>query len=137
MTLPRKNDVLRRLIYASEATHDQNGNLAEIIRTSQTNNGLDGITGLLWTDGRQYVQVIEGAAEAVDAVLARICGDARHHNLQVLSDLSVEGRAFTYWSMVGVHSAVDFDVEDERLRRAIQGAPADVQAALGERLRQE
>lgn len=136
MTLP-KNDLLRRLIYASEATHELNDDLPGILRTSQTNNGLDGITGLLWTDGRHYVQVIEGAAEAVDAVLARICVDARHHNLQILSDLTVERRAFTYWSMVGMHSAVASSSEDERLRRAIQGAPGDVQAALGERLRRE
>ncbi len=64
---------MRQLIYVSSVP--QQGPPPEpeaILAASQRNNARDGLTGLLYADGRRFLQVLEGEASAVAATIARI-----------------------------------------------------------------
>ena len=80
--------------------------IRSILRASETNNFLDGITGFLIFDKVHFVQVLEGDQAAVLETYERIGDDPRHAYLTVLDTRWVETRAFEGWAMGG-HIASD------------------------------
>ena len=62
------------------------------------------ITGMLWADGDNFAQVIEGDPDNVGQTMGRIRADRRHTDIEVLLDRSVLSRQFGDWSM---HQAAD------------------------------
>ncbi|WP_114226403.1 MULTISPECIES: BLUF domain-containing protein [Sphingomonas] len=91
---------LLSLTYTSQAVAGLNEAAIErILHSSQGNNALDGITGFLLFDGAAFVQVLEGAEDAVDDLLARIKADPRHRDLEVSDRRAVAQRAFPDWTM--------------------------------------
>ena len=101
-----------------------------ILEQSRHNNALDGISGLLWTDGVRFLQVLEGDPEAVGATFARISKDGRHHAIVTLSDREVEKREFGSWSMA--HRRVDDTAHefDDRIEKALRNASAEVRGTF-------
>ena len=87
---------MKQILYASvNAQSDgQPADVVAILEESRHNNALDGITGLLWTDGHRFLQVIEGGEEAVDACYARICADRRHRAIVTILERTVDRREF-------------------------------------------
>ena len=65
-----------------------------ILLQARANNGPQGITGMLAAGGGFYLQIIEGEAASVDALIARMQGDTRHENLRILQDIEVAERDF-------------------------------------------
>lgn len=58
------------------------------------------VTGVLFSSGGLFVQVLEGPEDALDALFQRISGDPRHRNVLLLdSEESIEERLFPHWSM--------------------------------------
>lgn len=51
--------------------------LAQILEVSRRNNGRDGLTGYLVSDGTWFLQILEGDDDRVNAALARIRADER------------------------------------------------------------
>lgn len=92
---------LERLVYESTATGttESLGNLAVILAESQRNNDRDGLTGALAAHRNRYIQVIEGPAQALDALLWRLETDPRHRDIILLGRESIETRLFGRWSM--------------------------------------
>lgn len=91
---------LKSLTYTSLAALDlDSGDLADIHETARHLNALDGITGLLVFDGKRFLQIVEGAEEAVDSLLARLRADPRHSALELRDERTVERRSFPDWSM--------------------------------------
>lgn len=90
---------MRQLVYISTATGIDPGELDAIAQCSQRNNARIGITGLLIFNGQNYVQVLEGAADAVEHLLDTIEGDSRHSGVVVALDIEVADRAFPDWDM--------------------------------------
>ena len=69
----------RRIVYSSTATAPTDDDTQiDILRQSRANNGLNGISGILLSDGRRFLQVLEGTPEAIEHVFARISADPRH-----------------------------------------------------------
>lgn len=95
--------LLRRIVYTSvpSGTHfrDDRDN---ILSQSRNNNGMDGLTGVLWSSPTRYVHVLEGPPEAVAATSARIMADGRHRNIEMLSDTMEPERLFGSWTMAGL-----------------------------------
>ncbi len=74
--------------------------VAAIIRHARAANAVQGLSGVLVFDGQSFSQYVEGPAQAVDALLARLPQDPRHtdftlHHYGPLRD----GRRFRQWSM--------------------------------------
>jgi hypothetical protein len=53
---------------------------------------------LLYRDG-EFVQILEGDAEHVGALMARITADPRHHDVRVLLEEPLHARRFAEWTM--------------------------------------
>jgi hypothetical protein len=89
-----------QLIYISTARApvDQ-ALLGAILETSRANNQKAGVTGLLVSGGRRFLQALEGPERSVLDTYARIQADPRHFALVLLSCRTVEARSFGAWSM--------------------------------------
>jgi Sensors of blue-light using FAD len=92
---------LERLVYESTATGttDSLTNLVVILAESQRNNARDGLTGALAAHRDRYIQVIEGSAQALDALLRRLESDPRHRDLVLMDRAPITYRLFAGWSM--------------------------------------
>ncbi len=92
---------LERLVYESTATGTTSsiGNLAVLLAESQRNNDRDGLTGALAAHRDHYIQVVEGPAQALDALLRRLEHDPRHRDIVVLDRGLINTRLFGRWSM--------------------------------------
>lgn len=60
---------------------------------------MDGVTGILLSDGRAYRQVLEEPEASVLAIYERIRVDPRHTDVVVINNHLIEERKFSYWSM--------------------------------------
>jgi hypothetical protein len=87
-------------VYVSSA-HKLMGDeeLLELLRVARQNNESRDITGmLLYRDGN-FLQVLEGPASAVDALIDKIKRDTRHHGIILMSRRGIEERQFSDWRM--------------------------------------
>jgi hypothetical protein len=92
--------LMRRIIYTSRSLIE--GNLAEldaIVAESIARNSNAGITGMLWSDGANFAQVIEGGHDEVGATMGRIRVDPRHTDIEMVLDRAVLSCQFGNWAM--------------------------------------
>jgi hypothetical protein len=91
---------MRQCLYvSSSAGRISDSDVAKILERARRNNERDGITGmLLYCDGN-FLQLIEGEDEVVEATFRRIERDRRHSDVTILFDEKVPKRAFADWSM--------------------------------------
>ena len=102
--------------------------LAEILTTARTLNGKNGVTGLFLYYGGHFLQVLEGTEDAVRETFARIREDARHHDIAVLFEETINASLYPDWSM-------GFQMLDgsELLEfPAVDGKPKDLRAMTGD-----
>lgn len=71
-----------------------------ILVTARRNNARDGLTGALIYNGHNFMQLLEGDAERVDACLAAIREDARHSGMIEIRRRAIEQREFADWTML-------------------------------------
>ena len=88
------------IVYVSAATgRPSETQLKQILDTARHHNSSLGITGmLLYRDGG-FMQALEGPAEAVRALYARIQRDPRHRSIITLVSEPQDRREFAGWSM--------------------------------------
>lgn len=67
---------------------------------ARRNNPLLGITGALICRNDIYLQLIEGLAQAIDALYSRILADDRHTNVELLLTEDMGERMFPAWAML-------------------------------------
>lgn len=124
---------LTRLFYVSEIVHPLSDVDVEIILgASQIKNRRGDITGMLVQSDEHFLQVLEGRAESVAALMRSILKDARHRDVREVLILETCRRHFARWAM-GLARRPDMGAELSRLHRA--GALArDEAMSLAERL---
>lgn len=89
-----------QLIYLSQAKSDLNySDLAAILESSRRHNPAKSITGILIYKDDQFLQLLEGNQEDVQAVMDKIAQDKRHMNISVLYQGDTAERFFADWSM--------------------------------------
>ena len=89
-----------RLVYASAATQlFSKSQLVSLLEHARAANQAQGITGMLLYKDGNFIQLIEGLREHVQALYARIVLDSRHHRLEVVFVGDAESRLFSDWSM--------------------------------------
>lgn len=120
---PAEETEVRRILYVSVGTAPgAAADLSEILHQSRHNNALDGITGLLWSDGIRFVQAIEGPAASVTATFERIRADPRHHAIVVLQDEMIAARDFGGWTMEHRRASDSADGADAHMARVLVNA---------------
>ncbi|WP_312489688.1 BLUF domain-containing protein [Sphingomonas sp.] len=116
----------QRLIYTSRAVDSGDGDhLQAILTVSRRNNGMDGVSGVLWAKDGRYTQLLEGPADSVAQAFARIRIDPRHSDIAVLDDRMVDARQFGEWAMAGLPGDRP-DMASERLRALLRNADAEI-----------
>lgn len=73
--------------------------LSDILRVSRENNARRDITGMLLYREGFFIQALEGEADDVDALYARIKRDPRHQNVLLVYRSPIPERGFEDWSM--------------------------------------
>lgn len=93
---------LEQLVYISRSSIPLTSPLdvADILEVSSRNNGAYRITGALTYSGDQFVQLLEGPADALDWLVERLRYDPRHREFDILDRMAVRERAFPEWSML-------------------------------------
>lgn len=95
--------MLTRLMYISRSRlvePDVLPSLRAISATATARNEVLGITGALLHTGSHFAQVLEGAAEDIDTLMAAIRADDRHDRLVVVAGGGAEARQFSAWMTV-------------------------------------
>jgi hypothetical protein len=121
---------MQQIVYISTATPAAAGNIATILAASRRNNGEAGITGLLYSDGVRFLQVLEGPPEAVKARFDVIAQDPRHRAVVVLSRREITNREFGDWAMAHQSSATDAEAFVARIDRMVANASPSVRATF-------
>jgi Sensors of blue-light using FAD len=107
---------VKRIIYCSQATSDVSPDeLVALLQVSRANNERAGLSGMLLYSSQSFLQVLEGAEQALEATYARILADDRHMNLRMLTNADVAVAMFPDWTMGFEH------VDDEELADDLDG----------------
>ena len=99
-----------------------------LLQEAQRLNAVDGVTGLLYTDGERFLQVLEGPAESVTLTYDRILADRRHHRIVKAEDRAIEQREFGDWTMADRSNSRERDIFDVRMRSALTEASAETRS---------
>lgn len=92
--------MLVRLLYASRAVGKiECAGVHDIMQQSHAHNHQNGITGILCHTDKLYMQVLEGGRAAVNALYAKILGDARHTDVVLLHYEEISERHYAGWTM--------------------------------------
>ena len=123
---------LKSLAYTSLARLDlTSDDLADIHRTARDFNALEGVTGLLIYNGTHFLQIIEGAADAVDGLVERLRRDARHSGFEVRDERRIEQRSFPDWAMeLALVKDNYFEARDDIVQRLPTSVATDVRDRL-------
>lgn len=73
--------------------------LAKLLLLARQNNARAGLTGMLLYAEGSFFQVLEGPAEAVDALYSKIELDTRHAKMTKIIQESIRRRVFDDWTM--------------------------------------
>jgi Sensors of blue-light using FAD len=87
-------------VYSSSAVKlFSQAELLDLLAQSRENNTSLGITGMLLYKDGNFMQVLEGEEETVQALVAKIARDPRHRGIITLLRGPLEERQFPDWSM--------------------------------------
>jgi len=91
---------LETAVYVSKAaTQMSTPSLFGLLAKARANNRANGVTGVLLYSEGVFLQVLEGAAGALDATLARIEKDERHQSMQIVYRDMLKTRVFDGWTL--------------------------------------
>lgn len=92
--------MLVRLIYASYSTTNLNAqDITQILQTSQKNNSVKRISGVLFYSDRYFLQCLEGERHVVNETYLRIAADPRHAKCVLIDYNAIAYRLFPKWAM--------------------------------------
>ena len=94
----------------------------DILESSSRNNQESGITGFLIFNGRNFLQLIEGSKDSLDALMANIERDPRHNGVVWLEDHPITERVCENWMMKQLMLADCIDTREASLNQALPGA---------------
>ena len=91
---------VQHVLYRSQAVSPFSADqLADLLEESRAWNEVHAITGLLCYGQGEFIQLIEGEAQHVHRLYARIQRDPRHEHVTLLSDAAGPLRLFPDWRM--------------------------------------
>jgi Sensors of blue-light using FAD len=95
--------VLIALGYVSHANFEDasaaSPDIQNILASAQKHNSANNVTGVLVSDGKRFLQILEGDEASVIGTYLRISNDSRHRMVESLGFISIETRHFPAWKM--------------------------------------
>ncbi len=98
--------------------------IAAILVSARRNNARDELTGALVYNGHNFLQLLEGPDDQVEACLAVIRADPRHSGMVEVRRRAVETRDFGEWAML---YDPRFEWQDDGVARLAANGRIDVQ----------
>ena len=122
---------LRTLTYTSRASPGlTDAGVAAIHVAAKTLNALDGVTGLLVYNGASFLQVVEGAEDAIADLVARLQADPRHHDFTIRDERTIDARSFPDWNMALATVPAEASAARQVLERRLPDSALDSTRAL-------
>ena len=90
---------MHRIVYVSTASNLNENHLAGLLAQAKAYNASNNVTGFLLYNDRNFLQLIEGDADQIEQLMARIELDARHNGVVRLIDEDTEIRCAPDWAM--------------------------------------
>lgn len=119
---------MRCIVYLSlETRRMARADILDILRVSRVNNTVREVTGMLMYYDGVFLQVLEGDAERIEALMTVLRHDRRHRDMRVLLDEPIAQRHFAEWSMALVDLA-DLPADDRWLCRHLDRPLPDHQS---------
>ena len=120
-----------QLLYISTAQGTVSAtDVFRILADYRRNNGRSDITGFLYSDGKRFLQALEGNAAEVEETFERIRADKRHSGVVVLSRRTIEAREFGEWAMESRGAPGNDDAVLRRVNMLVANASPTVQATF-------
>ncbi|WP_232834074.1 MULTISPECIES: BLUF domain-containing protein [unclassified Sphingomonas] len=116
--------MMRQLVYISTVRRGAAVDADAILAQSRRNNARDRVTGLLFFDGKRFLQALEGEDNVVTTAFARIQADERHYALVILSNRVIATREFGEWAMAYARPGEAADALDRVVRLTADADPA-------------
>jgi hypothetical protein len=117
---------LKSLTYTSLASLDlEPSDLEAIHRSARDSNALEGITGLLIFNGTHFLQIVEGAPQAIDELVERLRRDPRHTSIEIRDERPIADRTFPGWSMELVKVSASYFEAKETVSDRLPAAVAE------------
>jgi len=119
---------MRQIIYRSTTTAPTGraaDDIPAILREAAARNGIDGITGLLYSEEAAFLQAIEGPEESIAHLIDSLRADPRHRDFTILLDRATDRRDFGDWTMAYRDRRESIDMFDERMRVLLAGVSAE------------
>ncbi|MDT0577039.1 BLUF domain-containing protein [Croceicoccus sp. F390] len=92
--------MLRQVTYISTVSADMPyEDVRSIVSLSRSANAQREVTGLLFYNGRNFLQVLEGDNAVLRSLMSLIIQDPRHAGVSVLANVEIMARSFPQWSM--------------------------------------
>lgn len=111
---------MRQLVYISTGSAQlTEADVAGILETSQRKNPQRGLTGFLIYNGRNFLQLLEGDAAAIDILMEELRADKRHNGLVRIEDVAIDVRRFTDWTMRRLELSSEIDERRAKLREML------------------
>ena len=129
-------------VYASAAGRDfETQELSELLEVARENNAKLGLTGMLLYAEGSFFQALEGQADVVDALYAKIERDPRHNQVTLIIREPIPKRNFDDWTMgfykvsrkelAGMSGVNDFFGKDRTALSVDAGRAKKLLAAFG------
>ena len=96
------------------------GDIESILEISRANNAKRSVTGLLIYNGSSFLQILEGAEDAIDTLIAAIRSDNRHTNLTIRDERVIEGRSFADWAMAYLNLEGGAFIGEDKVKEALE-----------------
>ena len=123
---PSPSRLLQVLYVSRVAPEIGHREIRAILEHSRRRNRMLDVTGCLTCTGRHFAQVIEGRAEAVQALVERIAVDPRHEGMRRVLERPIATRQYPMWSMAYLYD----DELDATLALHVEREDDDMAAAL-------
>jgi hypothetical protein len=92
--------MLTTIAYISTAALPMSADgLAELLAKAQRHNAQHQISGLLVYHHQYFLQILEGHSQPIEALMARIMADPRHHHVTTIYRAPLQQRYFIHWNM--------------------------------------
>ncbi len=89
--------------YVSHANFDDtsegSAQIASILASAHKHNSANNVTGMLVSDGKRFLQILEGDEASVIGTYLRIANDQRHRMVESLGYIPIKERFFASWKM--------------------------------------
>lgn len=100
------SESVRQILYISDARFAlSEKEIENILKISRQKNSDRAVTGILIYSDGVFIQALEGETDVIGQLYATIADDARHKNVEIISDRTIPKRNFADWAMAYIESS--------------------------------